>query len=27
AKQFKVKAVEREDVVHCDYRHYFRVIF
>ncbi|MCF3998046.1 hypothetical protein L2E47_50825, partial [Pseudomonas aeruginosa] len=21
------KAVEREDGVHCDYRHYFRVIF
>lgn len=27
AKQFKVKAVEREDGVHCDYRHYFRVVF
>ncbi|WP_428998476.1 methyltransferase domain-containing protein, partial [Pseudomonas aeruginosa] len=27
AKQFKVKAVEREDGGHCDYRHYFRVIF
>ncbi|HDQ7434237.1 TPA: hypothetical protein QBM20_005216, partial [Pseudomonas aeruginosa] len=27
AKQFKVKAVEREGGGHCDYRHYFRVIF
>jgi 2-polyprenyl-3-methyl-5-hydroxy-6-metoxy-1,4-benzoquinol methylase len=27
AKEFKVDAVEREDGVHCDYRHYFRAVF
>ncbi|MNF48645.1 Ubiquinone biosynthesis O-methyltransferase [compost metagenome] len=27
AKEFRVDAVEREDGVHCDYRHYLRAVF